>query len=89
MSGQSEKIEWYYISDEDYQKLVDKGNWGNSELNPFEQEDFDERFPALGDYYFARKGDIDGDELRWAALNGIVIGATSFAESNQTGVVLQ
>ena len=89
MSGKTEKIEWYYISNEDYQKLLDTRVWSNPELNPFEEEDFDETFPTLGNYHFARKGDIDGDELRWAAMNGIVIGATSFAESNQTGVVLQ
>ena len=89
MSGKSEKIEWYYISSEDYQKLVEIGKWSDSELNPFEDTDFAETFPALGDYYFARKGDIDNEELRWAGLNGIIIGSTAFAESNQSGVVLQ
>ncbi|MBQ6030002.1 MAG: hypothetical protein IJL31_00680 [Oscillospiraceae bacterium] len=88
MSGQTEKIEWYYISDADYQKLLDTGGWSNS-TNPFEEADFNETFSSLGGYRFARKHEIDGDELRWAALNDIVIGSTAFAESNQTGVVLQ
>ena len=48
MSGQSEKIEWYYISDTDYQRLVTTGAWGTS-ANPFEQTDFDETFPGLHD----------------------------------------
>jgi hypothetical protein len=87
MSGKTEIIDWYYISDADYQKLEALEAWGNS-TNPFEEADFDERFPDLPGYRFARKYEIDGDELRWAGLNDIVIGSTAFAESNQSGVIL-
>ena len=87
MSGQSEKIEWYYISDTDYQRLVDIGAWGTS-ANPFEQTDFDETFPGLSGYHFARKYEIDQEELDWADMNDIILGSTAFAESNQSGVIL-
>jgi len=87
MSGQSEKIEWYYISDTDYQRLVTTGAWGTSE-NPFEQADFDETFPGLSGYHFARKYEINQEELDWADMNDIILGSTAFAESNQSGVIL-
>ena len=87
MSGQSEKIEWYYISDTDYQRLVTTGAWGTS-ANPFEERDFDETFPGLSGYHFARKYEIDQEELDWADMNDIILGSTAFAESNQSGVIL-
>ncbi len=87
MSGQSEKIEWYYISDDDYQRLVAIGAWGTS-TNPFEQTDFDETFSDLPGYHFARKSEIDDEELRWADMNDIIYASTAFAESNQSGVIL-
>lgn len=87
MSGQSEKIEWYYISDTDYQRLVTTGAWGTS-ANPFEQNDFNETFPGLSGYHFARKYEIDQEELDWADMNDIILGSTAFAESNQSGVIL-
>lgn len=88
MSGQSEKIEWYYISDADYQRLVDTGAWSTSGTNPFEQSDFNETFPGLPGYHFARKYEIDQEELDWADMNDIILGSTAFAESNQSGVIL-
>ena len=88
MSGQSEKIEWYYISDADYQKLKTIGNWGTSGINPFEEADFDEFFPSLPGYRFARKNEIDKEEHDWAMMNDIIIGSTAFAQSNQSGVIL-
>lgn len=88
MSGQSEKIEWYYISDTDYQRLVDIGVWSTSGTNPFEQSDFDDTFPSLPGYHFARKYEIDQEELDWADMNDIILGSTAFAESNQSGVIL-
>ena len=87
MSGKTEIIDWFYISDADYQTLKAIGEWGTS-ANPFEEADFNESFPDLGDYHFARRDEIDGDELRWAGLNDIEIRSASFAESNQSGVIL-
>ena len=88
MSGQSEKIEWYYISDTDYQRLSEIGVWSTSGTNPFEQADFDETFPSLPGYHFARKHEIDDEERDWAIRNDIIIASTAFAESNQSGVIL-
>ena len=88
MSGQTEKIEWYYISDADYQRLANIGAWGTSGTNPFEQADFDETFPSLPGYRFARKSEIDDEEQEWAIKNDIIIASTAFAESNQSGVIL-
>lgn len=87
MSGQTEKIEWYYISEADYQRLVEIGDW-SSPTNPFEESDFDETFSSLGGYHFARKHEITQDELDWADMNDIIIGSTAFAQSNQSGVIL-
>ena len=88
MSGQTENIEWYYISEADYQRLAAIGAWSTSGTNPFEQSDFDETFPSLPGYHFARKSEIDDEEQEWAAMNDIIIGSTAFAESNQSGVIL-
>lgn len=88
MSGQSEKIEWYYISEADYQRLAAIGAWSTSGTNPFEESDFDETFPSLPGYRFARKSEIDDEELRWADMNDIIYASTAFAESNQSGVIL-
>ena len=88
MSGQTEKIEWYYISDADYQRLEAIGAWSTSGTNPFELADFDETFPTLPGYRFARKSEIDDEERDWAIRNDIIIGSTAFAESNQSGVIL-
>lgn len=88
MSGQTEKIEWYYISNADYKKISDTGVWSTSGTNPFEESDFDETFPSLPGYRFARKYEIDQEELDWADMNDIILGSTAFAESNQSGVIL-
>ena len=87
MSDQTEKIEWYYISEDDYQSLNRIGNWSTSGTNPFESNDF-KTFPSLPGYHFARKGDIDEEEYNWAIMNDIIIASTAFAESNQSGVIL-
>lgn len=88
MSDQTEKIEWYYISDTDYQRLVDIGKWGTSGTNPFEQTDFNKTFPSISGYIFARKSDIDQEELDWADMHDIIIRSAAFAESNQSGFTL-
>lgn len=87
MSGQTEKIEWYYISDADYKKITDTGVWSTSGTNPFESNDF-KTFPSLPGYHFARMSDIDEEEYNWAIMNDIIIASTAFAESNQSGVIL-
>ena len=87
MSGQSEKIEWYYITDADYKKITDTGVWSTSVTNPFDINDF-QTFPSLPGYHFARKSDIDQEELDWADMHDIIIRSAAFAESNQSGFTL-
>ena len=88
MSDQTEKIEWYYISEDDYQSLNRIRTWSTSGINPFESTDFNKTFPSISGYRFARKIDIDQEELDWADMHDIIIRSAAFAESNQSGFTL-